>query len=92
VSANLEDLAASITRASEAIEAAQGSCGVTRDRGDGATLILAGTADGSTNDLLADALAQLGIADTLIESALTAYVLAAQKVEEYRAQKGLGIR
>lgn len=90
MSANLDDLGASILNALQAIEGAQSSCGVTRDRGDGATQILASTADGSANQTLGEALGLLGQADALIEQAIGLYVVAHDKVAEYRMSKGLG--
>lgn len=87
---DLDSLGASLTRCITALEDAQSSVGVTRDRADGASKILAATADGSSNDLLASVMGMCAVADDRLEEIANAYVQAAELVREYKISKGLG--
>jgi hypothetical protein len=87
---SLDDLGASLNRCTEALEGAQSSINVTRDRADGASRILATTADGSSNELLAQVMGMVAVADDRLEEILGAYAQAAVLVREYKISRGLG--
>lgn len=87
--ANLGDLGASLSACTQALEAAQSALNLARDRADSAQVMIAQTADGSNNDLLASVMALIAQTDVEIEGLLGNYVACIDSLSQYRQQKGL---
>lgn len=87
MTANVDQLRASINRCLHELRSAQSSVNVTRDRADGASRILANTAEGSANDLLAEAIGICATMDVKLEGVLAGYAQALDCVERYRDSK-----
>ncbi len=88
--ANLAGLSGSFRLALANLEGAESSVSITRGRADGAAQFLARLADGSSNDLLADAMSLVAQSDQQLEEIAARYAMAREKITEYMMSKGLG--
>lgn len=86
---SLGELRASLLQAINRIEEAQSSAGVTRDRGDEALRLVSLVTDGSDSPLVATAIENVAAADAALEEVLGMYVVAAEQIRIYMAQKNL---
>jgi hypothetical protein len=86
---SLDELRASLLQAINRIEEAQSSAGVTRDRGDEALRLTGAVTDGSDSPLVATAIENVAAADAALEEVLGMYVVAAEQIRIYMAQKNL---
>lgn len=87
--ATLRALGLSYRAANEDIDKAQASANLTIDRAGAAVAIVGNAADGSTNPLVANALAGLASASLAVEQALTQLVQAKTDIEQFIADKGI---
>lgn len=87
--ANLGDLGGSIGRCIREIESAQSALQVARDRVGAAQQIIAITGEGSSNDLVASAMAIVAQVDIEIEAQAGTLVSAIDSLQQYAQQKGL---
>lgn len=88
--AGLDDLGGAIGRCIREIEGAQSALRVARDRAQAAQQIIAITGEGSSNDLIASAMAIIAQVDVELEAAAATYVSAVDSLQQYAAQKQLG--
>lgn len=87
--AGLDELGTAMRAAAQRIEAAQSAVNIARDRTGDALRNVGSVSDGSSNDMLSDALAALATADDLAETMLGNLVNAAGSIEAYVAGRGI---
>lgn len=91
MTANLEALGASLMAVIREIAKAQSSANTTIDRGGEAIRLLGMVSDGSSNELLSNALANLSTANDDIETAIGKHIMAVELVADYARARGLTV-
>jgi hypothetical protein len=89
VNASLSDLASSFGGAIDQIGEAQGAVGNAREKASEAMGTLGRVSDGSGNELISSALAQVATCDEALEEILSIYASAIDDIRTYMSVKGL---